>query len=126
MHIQGGKLKELIASLFKKKLYFLHFPNDASTIGVMGSIPILGVLPVGHHSVGVTDGAVLLRLVLHDGEPVALDVGLHPKVGEEEEEEDSVNPDEVNPQGNLVVALLHEVVLADMNGNQNELRLGKM
>lgn len=92
----------------------------------MGSIPILGVFPVGHHSVGVTDGAVLLRLVLHDGEPVALDVGLHPKVGEEEEEEDSVNPDEVNPQGNLVVALLHEVVLADMNGNQNELRLGKM
>lgn len=89
------------------------------------SVPILAAFPVGHHSLGVTDGAILRCLVLNYGKPVALYVGLHPKVGKEEEEEDSINPDKVDPQGNLVVTILHEVVLADVNGHQNELYLQK-
>lgn len=46
-------------------------------------------------------------------------------MGEEEEEEGSIDPDEVNPEGYLVVTLLHEVVLADVTTDQNKLDLGK-
>lgn len=86
-------------------------------------VPILHVLPVGHHADVLAGRAVLPGPLPRGGEPLALDVGLYPKVGEEEEEEDAVHPDEVDPEGNLVVALFHEVVLADVNGDENELRL---
>lgn len=61
--------------------------------------------------------------MIYGREPVALYVGLHPKIGEEEEEEKAVHPDQVDPQGDLVVTLLHEIVLADVDGDQDKLRL---
>lgn len=84
-------------------------------------VPVLHVLPIGHHA----GRAVLLGLPRHGREPLTLDVGLYPKVGEEEKEEDTVHPNEVDPEGNLVVTLFHEVVLADVNRDYNKLRLKK-
>lgn len=86
-------------------------------------IPIFQAFAVGHHSDGLAGRAIVFGLVVCEREPVASDVGLHPEVGKEDEEEDAVHPDEVDPQGNLVVALLHEVILADVNGDENELDL---
>lgn len=80
-------------------------------------VPILQVFPIGHHGDGFAGGAVLFWLVPYGGEPLALHVGLYPKVGEEEEEEDAIHPNEVDPKGNLVVTLFHEVVLADVDGD---------
>lgn len=84
---------------------------------------ILSVFTVDHHRVGFARQAILFRLVWHDGKSVAMYVGLHPKVGEQEEEERSIHPDKVDPHGDLIVTLFHEVVLADVNGNQDKLRL---
>lgn len=75
-----------------------------------------------HHNVSV-GGAVLVRLVVCNWKTVALYVSLHPEVGEEEEEEDPVHPDQMDPQWHLIVALLHEVILANVNRDQNKLGL---
>lgn len=85
--------------------------------------PILQVLAICHYSNIIADEAVLFWFVHCDRRPVPLDVGLYPKMGEEEEEEGTVDPDEVDPQGNLVITLFHEVVLADVNRDQNKLGL---
>lgn len=86
-------------------------------------VPVLHVLPIGHHADVLASRAVLPESLPCGREPLALDVGLYPKVGEEEEEEDAVHPNEVDPEGNLVVALFHEVVLANVNGDHNKLGL---
>jgi len=62
-----------------------------------------------------------LRVLL--GQPLALDVRLHPEVGEEHEEEGAVHPDEVDDDGELVVAGVHEVVLRGVEGDQHKLDL---
>ncbi len=80
-------------------------------------VPILQVLPIGHHSDRFAGRAVQFRLAVCDREPLTLYVGLYPKIGEEEEEEDAVHPNEVDPKGNLEVTFLHEVVLADVDGH---------
>lgn len=105
------------------KLDFFYFAQEDFAVGVVVCIPILQVFPVGHHSDRFTGWAVLFCPLLCGREPLASYVGLYPKVGEEEEEEDAVHPNEVDPKGNLVVTLFHEVVLADVNGDQNKLRL---
>lgn len=85
---------------------------------------VLQVFAVGHHVDGLAGRAVRLWLLGGRGrQPLALDVGLYPEVGEEQEEEDTVDPNEVDPHGHLVVTLVHEVVLADVNGDQDKLRL---
>lgn len=84
---------------------------------------VLQVFPIGHHCDMFTDRTVLFRHLCRGREPLGLDVGLYPKVGEEEEKEDTIDPNEVDPKGNLVVTLFHEVVLADVNGDQNKLSL---
>lgn len=111
----------LIAPL--TELDFFHFAQQHFAVGVVVCIPVFQVLPIGHHADVHASWAVLLGPLRHGWEPLALDVGLYPKVGEEEEEEDAVYPNEVDPEGNLVVTLLHEVVLADVNGDYNKLRL---
>lgn len=105
------------------KLDFLYFAQEDFAIGVVVRIPVLHVIPVGHQSDRFAGRAVLLWLVLCGREPLALYVGLYPKVREEAEEEHAIHPNEVDPNGNLVVALFHEVVLADVNRDQNELCL---
>lgn len=109
--------KHLIARL--TELDFFHLAQHNFTVGMEVCVPVLHVLPIGHHA----GRAVLLGLLRQGREPLALDVGLYPKVGEEEKEEDTVYPNEVDPEGNLVVTLFHEVVLADVNGDYNKLRL---
>lgn len=91
-------------------------------------VPVPQVFPIGHHGDGFAGWAIHFRPVRRcrrrrRRQPLALDVGLYPEVGEEEEEEDAVHPNEVDPNGKLVVTLFHEVVLADVKGDQNELRL---
>lgn len=100
-----------------KELNFFHFAQHHFAIGMVVYVSILHVLPVGHHADVLAGWAVLPGLLPCGGKPLALDVGLYPKVGEEEEEEDAVHPNEVDPEGNLVVTLFHEVVLANVNGD---------
>lgn len=111
----------LIAQL--TELDFFHFAQQDFAIGMVVCIPVLYVHAIGHHADVLAGWAVLLDLFRRGREPLALDVGLYPKVGEEEEEEDTIDPNEVDPEGNLIVTLFHEVVLADVNGDYNKLRL---
>lgn len=105
------------------ELNFLYFSHNSFSISVTVPVPVLQVFPIGCHSDRLIDRAVLFWLGVWGREPLSLYVGLNPEVGEEEEEEHAIHPNEVDPEGNLVVALLHEVVLGDVNGHQNKLRL---
>lgn len=67
---------------------------------------------------------VLDCLLSHPGQPFALGVGLVPKVGEEDEEDGPINPDKVNEDGELVLAVGHEVILGDVDGDNHKLCLG--
>lgn len=67
---------------------------------------------------------VLGCLLSHPGQPLALGVGLVPKVGEEDEEDGPINPDKVNEDGELVLAVGHEVILGDVDGDNHKLCLG--
>ena len=86
-------------------------------------MPILPLFTISHHREGFTRQAVLFGPVSCNGKSVAIYVGLHPKVGEEKEEEHPIHPDEMDPHGDLIVTLFHEVVLADVNGDQDKLCL---
>lgn len=86
-------------------------------------MPVFMVFTVGHDGDVFTGEPVLFGLVVYGREPGALYVGLHPKVGEEEEKEEAVHPDQMYPYGHLIVTLLHEIVLADVDGDQNKLCL---
>lgn len=103
--------------LIGQELNFFHFTQHLFAVSMVVCVPVLHVLPIGHHADVLAGQAVLPGSLPCGREPFALDVGLYPKVGEEEEEEDAVHPNEVNPEGNLVVTLFHEVVLADVNGD---------
>lgn len=67
---------------------------------------------------------VLGCLLSHPGQPFALGVGLVPKVGEEDEEDGPINPDKVNEDWELVLAVGHEVILGDVDGDNHKLCLG--
>lgn len=108
-----------IISSPSSELDFFHLGQHNFTVGMVVCVPVLQVLPIGHHA----GRAVLLGPLCRGREPLALDVGLYPKVGEEEKEEDTVDPNEVDPEANLVVTLFHEVVLADVNRDYNKLCL---
>lgn len=105
------------------RLDFLHFAQRDFTIRVMVHPPILQVFAIGHYSHVFTGWAILVSLFRCYRKPVTPDVGLYPKVGEEDEEENAIHPDNMDPQGNLVITLFHEVVLADVDRDQNKLRL---
>lgn len=104
-------------------LDFLYFAQDSCAIGVIVCIPILQVLPIRYHTDGFAGWAIKFGFVLWGRKPLAFNVGLYPKVGEEEKEEDAVHPDKVDPKRNLVVTLLHEIVLTDVDGDQDKLGL---
>lgn len=103
------------------RLNFFYFAREDFAVSVMVCFPILQVFTVGHHGNGFIGQTIQLWLILRFRQAVALYVGLHPKVWEKEEEEGAIHPDKMDPQGNLVVALFHEVVLADVNRDQNKL-----
>lgn len=47
-----------------------------------------------------------------------------PEVGEENEEDDSINPDEVDEDWELVATGGHKVVLGDVDRDEHKLQLG--
>lgn len=65
-------------------------------------------------TVGVYSCAVLTLLNVLFGQSLTLHISLDPKVGEEHEKEGSIYPDEVDEQGVLKVALVHEVILSSV------------
>lgn len=110
-----------VSSFPESESDLLHFTLEA--VGVEVCVPVLQVFPIVQHCGLLPSGGALFRPVCRGREPLALYVGLYPEVGEEEEEEDAIYPDEVDEKGDLVVALLHEVILADVDGDDDKLRL---
>lgn len=86
---------------------------------------VLQVCAVSQHGhLSTISVAVLLRFSFAaDGEPLAFDVSLDPEVGEQDEEQHAVNPDEVDKDGHLVFTVFHEVILRDVDGHHNKLSL---
>lgn len=76
-------------------------------------------------SICVCHCAVLLFLDVLFRQPLTLHVGLDPEVGEEDEEEGAVHPDEVNDGGELEVTAVHKVILSGVEGDQDKLGLLK-
>lgn len=75
---------------------------------------------IGQNSIGL---AFLIRLFGTLGQPLAFHVGLVPEVGEEDEEEGAIHPDEVEDHRKLVITAGHEVILCSMEGHQHKLYL---
>lgn len=89
---------------------------------VAGAILVAFASLVRCCAVGVRICAVLTLNVLL-WQPLTLDVSLDPEVGEEDEKEGSVHPDEVDDHWELVVAAIHKVILGSMDRHQDELGL---
>lgn len=86
-------------------------PSRASLIFFMSSVSI-------HNSVGVVCPCLSLQ---HFRQPLALGVGVVPEVEEEEQENQAVETDDVDEDGELVWAVLHEEILGDVAGYHNKL-----
>lgn len=91
-----------------------------------GPCPLVGFdLAIGDSAILMDAATVVLGCLLsHPGQPFALGVGLVPEVGEEDEEDGPINPDEVDEDGELVLAAGHEVILGDVDGDNHKLCLG--
>lgn len=85
---------------------------------VAESVALLVVFAVAVHG-----GAVLTLANVPFWQALTLHVSLHPEVGEEHEEEGSVHPDEVDDCGELVVAVVHEVILGCVERHEHKLDL---
>lgn len=70
-----------------------------------------------------SSGAVLTLLNVLLRQPLTLHVCLDPEVGEKNEEEGSIHPDQVEDHGELVVAAVHEVILGCMERHEHKLGL---
>lgn len=85
---------------------------------------VCAVSQYGH--LGAVSIAILLGFVFATGrKPLALDISLDPEVGEENEEQHAVHPDEVDEYGHLVFAVFNEVILRDVDRHHDELSLWK-
>lgn len=72
------------------------------------------------------DAVVVLDLVCtpeNFGKPLALGVCVIPEVEEQEEKDQAVEADDVNEDGVLIGAILHEEVLTNVSGDDHKLRL---
>lgn len=65
-------------------------------------------------SVGLDFGGWSSILLNGTGQPLPLGVRVIPEIGEQDEEDGAIHPDEVDDERVLVVAAGHEVVLADV------------
>lgn len=95
---------------------------------VAGSVFIAFAILVGFPvlvalSVCISGGAVLVLALVLLWQTFALHVSLDPEVGEEDEEEGSVHPDEVDDCWELVAAAVHEVILGGVEGYEDKLDL---
>lgn len=89
-------------------------PSRASLIFFVRSVSI-------HNSVGVVCPCLSLQ---HFRQPLALSVGVVPEVEEEEQENQAIETNDVDEDGELVWAVLHEEILGDVAGYHNKLDLG--
>lgn len=77
-------------------------------------------------SVGLDLGDSWSSILLNcTGQPLSLSVRVIPEIGEEHEEDGAIHPDEVDNERVLVVAAGHEVVLADVQGDEDKLDLDR-
>lgn len=74
-------------------------------------------------AIGVDSCAVLTLLNVLFWQPLTLHVSLDPEVGEEHKEEGSIHPDEVDDNGELVIAGVHEVILGSVKRYEDKLDL---
>lgn len=74
-----------------------------------------------HNSIGVVCPCLSLQ---HFRQPLAFGVGMVPEVEEEEQENQAVWANDVDKDGELVLAVLHEEILGDVAGNHSKLDLG--
>lgn len=74
-------------------------------------------------AIGVDSGAVLALFNVLFWQPLTLHVSLDPEVGEKYKEEGTIHPYEVDDQGELVVAAVHEIILGSVKRNQDKLDL---
>lgn len=131
-------------TFFSRLLGFLHLSVVSASILVVllpvgQAVLMMYAVAVSHKRGSVSDGrgsvgqrcrrsasfAFLNRLFSALGQPLALDVGLVPEVGEEDEEEGAVHPDKVDDHRHLVITARHEVILCSMKGHQHKLHLEK-
>lgn len=56
-------------------------------------------------------------------QPLAFGVGVVPEVEEEEQENQAIQANDVDKDGELVIAVLHEEILGDVSGHHNKLDL---
>lgn len=73
-----------------------------------------------HDTIGVVSPRLSLQ---HFRQPLALGVGVVPEVEEEKQENQAVQANDVDEDGELVGAVLHEEVLRDVSGHHNKLDL---
>lgn len=82
------------------------------------SVALLVVFAVAVHCC-----AVLALANVPFWQALTLHVSLHPEVGEEHKEKGSVHPDKVDDCGELVVAVVHEVILGCVERHEHKLDL---
>lgn len=74
-----------------------------------------------HDAVGVVGPRLGLQ---HFGKPLAFGVGVVPEVEEQEQENQAVQPNDVDKDGEVVEAVLDEEILRDVAANHSKLDLG--
>lgn len=122
------KSPDSIWSIVFHLLHFFYFPVCRKSIGMMDFPVFQMFLMIRSADHPVRHTVLLWYLFSNCGgwETLALDVRLDPKVGEQQEEQHAIDPDEVDPDGDLVIAVLQKVILRDVNGHHDELSLRKI
>lgn len=73
-----------------------------------------------YHSIGVVCPCLCLQ---NFRKPLALCVSVVPEVKEEEEEDQTIEADDVDEDRKLIGAILHEEILGDVGGHHHKLDL---
>lgn len=100
--------------LSQSEVLFCDEPSLASLLFFMIGVPI-------NNSIGVVRPCLCLQ---HFGKPLALSVSVVPEVKEEEEEDQTVEGDDVDEDRELIGAILDEEILGNVGGHHHELDLG--
>lgn len=132
MAFYAGTRGHTFWTFFSRPLGFLH-------LTVVSASVLIVLLPIGQailmvYTVAVGDGRGSVgqdgtaldfqsRLFATLGQPLAFHIGLIPEIGEEDEEEGAIHPDEVKDHRHLVITASHEVILCSVKGHQHKLHL---
>lgn len=97
---------------------------DAVTSAIFSAFAVLVQFAIlKDFAICVNGCAILIMLDVLFRQPLTLHVSLDPEVGEEDEKQGSIHPNEVNDYRELVVTAVHKVPLGGMERHQNELNL---